>query len=360
MIYYDRLLKIEKRYEELQQEVSQPETVKDTARYQKLMKELSHIKPLVEAFGRYRKTNDEFKVLEEELKTKGLDGELRDLYWEESKSLKARLETTLEEIERFLLRGDDPRSGRDVIVEIRAGTGGEEAALFAADLFRMYSRFAANHGLKVEVMDSNPTGIGGFREIFFAVSGDGAYPLMKYESGIHRVQRVPATEASGRIHTSAVTVAIMAEADETEIQIKSDDLRIDVYRASGAGGQHVNKTESAVRITHIPTGAVVQCQDERSQHKNKAKAMRMLRARLYEAQPQKVMQEQVKERRQQVGSGDRSEKIRTYNFPDHRVTDHRIGLTLHSLDDILNGHLDELVQALERDERNRKLASDAA
>jgi len=360
VIYYDRLVKFQKRFEEIQQEVSQPETVKDASRYQKLMKELAHTRPLVESFMRYRKCDEELKALEAELQASSLDPELKDLYTEELKALKEKCRALVDEMECFLLRGEDPRAGRDVIVEIRAGTGGEEAALFVADLFRMYSRFAAEHGLKVEVMDSSTTGIGGLKEIIFGISGEGAYPLYKYESGIHRVQRVPATEASGRIHTSAVTVAIMAEADETEVQVRTEDLRIDVYRASGAGGQHVNKTESAVRITHLPSGVVVQCQDERSQQKNKAKAMRQLRARLFEAQQQKAHQEQAQERKQQVGSGDRSEKIRTYNFPDHRVTDHRIGLTLHSLDDILNGHLDELVQALERDERNRKLATDAA
>ncbi|HTL47996.1 MAG TPA: peptide chain release factor 1 [Verrucomicrobiae bacterium] len=359
-MYYDRLAKIEKRFAETQEEVSRPEVIKDQTRYQKLMKEMAHLKPLVEAFAQYRKVDDEIKVLEEELNSKGLDKELKDLYWEESKTLKDKRAVLLDEVETLLLRGDDPRAGRDVIVEIRAGTGGEEAGLFAADLFRMYSKFASSHKLRVEVMESSDTGIGGIKEIVFGVSGENAYPLFKYESGIHRVQRVPATEASGRIHTSAVTVAIMAEADETEVQIRTEDLKIDVYRASGAGGQHVNKTESAVRITHLPTGLVVQCQDERSQHKNKASAMRILRARLYDAQQQKIMQEQAKERKQQIGSGDRSGKIRTYNYPDQRVTDHRIGLTLHSLNDILNGHLDELVQALERDERNRRLATDAA
>ncbi len=359
MIYADKLQKTEKRLAQIENDLSQPEVVKDQARYQKLTKELAEIRPLVNAYAEFCKVENELKALSEELNSKKLDSEMRDLYRDEEKNLKQKREVLVEQIETLLIRDDDPRSGRDVIAEVRAGTGGEEAALFVADLFRMYSRFAAEHGLTVEVMDSNPTGIGGFKEVIFAVSGPNAYSKFKYESGIHRVQRVPATEASGRIHTSAVTVAIMAEADETEINIDPTELKIDVYRASGAGGQHVNKTESAVRITHIPTGVVVQCQDERSQHKNKARAMRVLRARLYEAEQERRHQEQAKERKTQIGSGDRSGKIRTYNYPDQRVTDHRIGLTLHSLNDILNGHLDEMVGALERDERNRKLMNAA-
>ena len=262
-------------------------------------------------------------------------------------------------LEDILLKESDPNQTRDVILEIRAGTGGEEAALFVADLFRMYSKYAVSRRLSVEVINVSPTGKGGFKEIIFSISGTGAYELFKYESGIHRVQRVPETESSGRIHTSAVTVAMLVEADETEIQIEPKDLRIDVFRASGAGGQHVNKTESAVRITHIPTGFVVSCQDERSQHKNKAKAMRVLRARIYEMRQEQLHQEQAKARKQQVGSGDRSGKIRTYNFLDRRVTDHRIGLTLHDLDDILNGHLDVLVQPLAQHERMQRLTNAA-
>lgn len=359
MIYTDKLEKTEKRLAQIEHEISQPEVVKDQVKYQKLTKEMAEIRPLVNAYAEYRKVDAELKALSEELNSKKLDPEMKDLYREEEKSLQQKKAALLEQIETFLVNDDDPRATRDVIAEVRAGTGGEEAALFVADLFRMYSRYAASLGLKLEVMDSNPTGIGGFKEVIFAVSGSGAYSKFKYESGIHRVQRVPATEASGRIHTSAVTVAIMAEADETEITIDPVDLKIDVYRASGAGGQHVNKTESAVRITHLPTGVVVQCQDERSQHKNKIRAMRVLRARLYEAEQERRQKEQSRERMAQIGSGDRSGKIRTYNYPDQRVTDHRIGLTLHSLNDILNGHLGEMVGALERDERNRKLMSAA-
>ena len=355
MIYEERLQKTVRRLSEIENDLTQPEVIKDQVKFQKLSKELAQIRPLVKAYEQYRLTDESLQSVSKELNSSGLDYEMKDLYVEEQKTLKKKKEDLIVEIESFLLKESDPRNGKDVIVEIRAGTGGEEAALFASDLFRMYSRFAASRELRVEVMDSNETGKGGFKEVIFGVSGLNAFSILKYESGIHRVQRVPDTEASGRVHTSAVTVAIMAEADDTEIKIDPVDLKIDVFRAGGAGGQHVNKTESAVRITHLPTGVVVQCQDERSQHKNKAQAMRVLRARLYEAEQERRNNEMAKERRDQVGSGDRSGKIRTYNFPDQRVTDHRIGLTLHSLNDILNGHLDELVSALERDERNRRL-----
>jgi len=355
VIYEERLQKTVRRLSEIENDLTQPEVIKDQVKFQKLSKELAQIRPLVKAYEQYRLTDESLQSVSKELNSSGLDYEMKDLYVEEQKTLKKKKEDLIVEIESFLLKESDPRNGKDVIVEIRAGTGGEEAALFASDLFRMYSRFAASRELRVEVMDSNETGKGGFKEVIFGVSGLNAFSILKYESGIHRVQRVPDTEASGRVHTSAVTVAIMAEADDTEIKIDPVDLKIDVFRAGGAGGQHVNKTESAVRITHLPTGVVVQCQDERSQHKNKAQAMRVLRARLYEAEQERRNNEMAKERRDQVGSGDRSGKIRTYNFPDQRVTDHRIGLTLHSLNDILNGHLDELVSALERDERNRRL-----
>jgi len=355
VIYEERLQKTVRRLSEIENDLTQPEVIKDQVKFQKLSKELAQIRPLVKAYEQYRLTDESLQSVSKELNSSGLDYEMKDLYVEEQKTLKKKKEDLIVEIESFLLKESDPRNGKDVIVEIRAGTGGEEAALFASDLFRMYSRFAASRELRVEVMDSNETGKGGFKEVIFGVSGLNAFSILKYESGIHRVQRVPDTEASGRVHTSAVTVAIMAEADDTEIKIDPVDLKIDVFRAGGAGGQHVNKTESAVRITHLPTGVVVQCQDERSQHKNKAQAMRVLRARLYEAEQERRNNEMAKERRDQVGSGDRSGKIRTYNFPDQRVTDHRIGLTLHSLNDILNGHLDELVSALQRDERNRRL-----
>ena len=359
MIFLERLEKIEARTKAIEQELTDSAVVKDREKYQKLMKELAENRPIVEAFHHFRKVEKESLFLKEELSHKAVDPEMKTLYEEELKQLEERKGKIALDMENMLLKSGDPNAQRDVIVEIRAGTGGEEAALFGADLFRMYSKYAANRGLALEVMSSNPTGRGGFKEIIFSVSGSSAYSLFKYESGIHRVQRVPETEANGRIHTSAITVAVLPEVDETEVEIDNKDLKIDVFRASGAGGQHVNKTESAVRITHVPTGLVVSCQDERSQHKNKTKAMRVLRARLYDMKLEKQQQEMAKNRKEQVGTGDRSGKIRTYNFPDQRVTDHRIGLTLHALDDILDGHLDDLVQALERDERTKKL-TDAA
>ncbi len=353
----ERLEKIETRFCELEELLAKPETARDSAQLQKLSKELAQLRPIVEAFSRYKKLTKDIEGLMHSLGKGQDDPAMKTLMEEEVKALESERTRTVTGLEDLLLQGSEPDSSRDVIVEIRAGTGGEEAALFCANLFRMYSQFAAGHNLKTEVMDSSPTGIGGFKEIIFAVSGNRAYGLFKYESGIHRVQRVPRTEASGRIHTSAVTVAVLPEADETEIDIQPNDLKIDVYRASGAGGQHVNKTESAVRITHIPTGFVVSCQDERSQHKNKAKAMRILCAKIYEFQKEKHEAEIAKNRKEQVGSGDRSGKIRTYNYPDQRVTDHRIGLTLHSLTDIMEGHLDPLVKALAEDEKERRLTA---
>lgn len=355
----DRLERIRKRTKEIHEDLSDPDVIKDQTRYQKLSKELAQLKPIVELFDRYREIEKEIAGLRQTLSEKGLDPEMKKLCEEECRTLEERQREVVSTTEDLLLKEDDPMASRDVIVEIRAGTGGEEAALFAADLFRMYSKYTNEHGLTVDVMSLSPTGKGGFKEIIFGVSGLDAYPRFKYESGIHRVQRVPETESSGRIHTSAVTVAVLPEVDESEVEIDTKDLKIDVFRASGAGGQHVNKTESAVRITHMPSGLVVSCQDERSQHKNKTKAMRVLRARLYDANVQKQQSALAKQRKDQVGSGDRSGKIRTYNFPDQRVTDHRIGLTLHELGDILDGHLDPLVHALEQDERERKL-SDAS
>ena len=355
----DRFEKIKGRAAALELELSDPVCARDTSRFQKLARELAELRPMMQAFDDYLRVEKETRELAHALAEKGLDSEMKRLYEEELEMLRTRGTQLEREIEDQLLGEGDPNRNRDCIIEIRAGTGGEEAALFAAELYRMYARFSSTHGLVSEVMDSSLTGKGGVKEIIFSVSGSQAFRLFKYESGIHRVQRVPETEANGRIHTSAVTVAVLPEADEEEVEILPTDLKIDVYRASGAGGQHVNKTESAVRITHLPTGFIVTCQDERSQHKNKTKAMRVLRARLYDALQEKHHNEIAKQRKEQVGSGDRSGKIRTYNFPDQRVTDHRIGLTLHALNDILDGHLDDLVHALRQHEREQKL-NDAA
>ena len=355
MKFREQIEKVCLKIQDMESEVANPEAAKDQTRYQKLMRELAGLKPVAGAYEAYLQLEREAEEAVKALQDSALDREMKTLYQDELKALEEKKLALESEIENMILRESDPDRNRDCIIEIRAGTGGEEAALFAANLFRMYSRYANAKKLAVEIMSSNDTGKGGLKEIIFGVSGNGSYPYFRYESGIHRVQRVPDTEASGRVHTSAVTVAVLPEAEETEVIVKPEDLKIDVYRASGAGGQHVNKTESAVRITHLPTGLVVSCQDERSQHKNKAKALKVLRAKLYDATLKKYQEGIAKQRKDQIGSGDRSGKIRTYNFPDQRVTDHRIGLTLHSLDDILEGYLDELVQALDREEKDRKL-----
>lgn len=284
----------------------------------------------------------------------GLDKEFKDLVEQEWEQARKDLERLSEEL-KILLLPRDPNDDRNVIVEIRAGAGGEEAALFSSVLFRMYSMYAESRGWKVEILNANETELGGYKEISFMITGDGAYSRLKYESGVHRVQRVPETETQGRVHTSTATVAVLPEADEVEIDINPSDLQIDTYRASGAGGQHVNKTESAIRITHLPTGLIVECQDERSQFKNKDKAMKILRSRLYEAEQEKQNAEFAAQRRSQVGTGDRSERIRTYNYPQGRITDHRIGLTVYKFDDMLNGNLDEMIDALITADRTAKL-----
>ncbi len=353
----EKLEKTEVRFRELETLLLSPEANRDRKRIQAMSKELALLRPIVEMFNAYRKSEKEIIELKPTLADSSNDKTMREMIEEEIKTIEETQKAREVELEKLLLRGLEPNATRDVIVEIRAGTGGEEAALFVADLFRMYSMYATDHGLRVEVMDLNPTGIGGFKEIVFGVTGERAFSFFKYESGIHRVQRVPKTEASGRVHTSAVTVAVLAEVEEEEIEISPNDLRIDVYRASGAGGQHVNKTESAVRITHIPTGFVVACQDERSQQKNKTKAMRILRAKIYDFMKAKQDAELAKERKEQVGSGDRSGKIRTYNYPDNRITDHRIGLTLYSLNQALNGKLDDVIAALEEDEKEKLLTA---
>ncbi len=340
----EKLQAVEDKYLELESLIADPATIADIDRWQRFNKEHAMLAPVVEKFREYK---DIVKNIAEDkaMFAEAIDDEMRHLIEAELAELLPRKEALDQELP-ILLLPKDPNDDKNVIVEIRGGVGGEEAALFAGDLFRMYAKFAEKQGWRTEIIDANATEIGGFKEVSFMVTGFGAYSKLKYESGTHRVQRVPVTESGGRIHTSAVTVAVLPEAEEVEVDINPDDLRIDLYCASGAGGQHVNRTESAIRITHLPTGIVVQCQDERSQLKNKAKAMAVLRARLLDKAQQEQTDAVAKDRKNQVGSGDRSERIRTYNFPQGRVTDHRIGLTLHRIDAIMNGDLDELLNAL--------------
>lgn len=348
-----KLQAIEDKYDELEKLISDPTVMADMSEWQKHTKAHSKLAGVVGKFREYKEARQGAEDAREMLKDK-LDDDFRELVEAELAELTAKTERLAEEL-KVLLLPRDPNDDKDVIIEIRGGAGGDEAALFAGDLFRMYSRYAENRRWKTEVLDANPTDLGGFKEIVFAVSGDGAYSRFKFESGVHRVQRVPDTEASGRIHTSTVTVAVLPEAEDVDVEINQNDLRIDTYCASGAGGQHVNKTESAVRITHLPTGVVVQCQDEKSQLKNRERAMRVLRAKLLELAQESQRAEVAETRKSQVGTGDRSERIRTYNFPQGRVTDHRIGLTLHKLDFILNGDLDELVDALITADQSERL-----
>ena len=337
----DKLQAVEDKYLELESLISDPDIIADMPKWQKYNQEHAALTELVDKFREYKKickTIDEDKAMFDE----DIDDDMRHMLEDEVKELSARKEVLEGEFPILL----DPNDSKNVIMEIRGGVGGEEAALFAGDLFRMYSRYAEMQGWKVEMLDANPTELGGFKEVSFCINGYGAYSKLKYESGTHRVQRVPQTESSGRVHTSAVTVAVLPEVEDVEVDIKANELRIDTYCASGAGGQYVNRTETAVRITHIPTGIVVQCQDEKSQLKNKEKAMRVLRAKVQEQAQQAQNNEIAADRKSQVGSGDRSERIRTYNFPQGRVTDHRIGLTLHKLDFVLNGEIDEIINAL--------------
>jgi peptide chain release factor 1 len=338
-----RLDEILRRARELEERLADPEVARTPSEFARLAKELGALRPLLETGARWRHVVAELAGAEE-MRAES-DPELRALAESEVARLTAERETLEKEL-ALLLTPPDPDDARSAILEIRAGAGGEEAALFAAELFRMYSRFAESHGWKVEPLTLSETGSGGLKEVVAGVSGDGVFGRLKYERGVHRVQRVPATEAQGRIHTSTVTVAVLPEAEEVDVAIEAKDLRVDVFRASGPGGQSVNTTDSAVRITHLPTGLVVQCQDEKSQHKNKARALKILRARLLDAERERVAAERARDRRAQVGTGERSEKIRTYNFPQSRVTDHRAGVTLHRLEQILEGGLDELVDAV--------------
>jgi len=340
---FQKLEAIEEKLETIERQLADPSVITDQEKYLRQVRERAEISGLVEIYRRYKRVRKQIEDNRELLN--GGDEDIKELAKGEMPALKEELES-LEKKLKLLLLPRDPRDEKNVLLEIRAGTGGEEAALFAADLFRMYARYAENNQWKVEMMSQSPTGLGGFKEVIALIAGKGVYSRLKYEGGVHRVQRVPTTESQGRIHTSAVTVAILPEAEDVEVEIKPDELRIDVYRSSGPGGQSVNTTDSAVRVTHIPSGLVVTCQDEKSQHKNKAKALKILRSRLLDQAIQEQQQEIAKTRKNMVGSGDRSERIRTYNYPQNRVSDHRIGLTLHRLEQVMEGAVDEIIDAL--------------
>ncbi|MBO4877071.1 MAG: peptide chain release factor 1 [Ruminococcus sp.] len=352
---FEKLALMEQKYEEISERLSDPGVISDNKLYTQLMKDFKNMTPIIEKYREYKKAQAGYAEAKELLEGGGLDRDFRDMAQAELEEGKEAMESLSQEL-KILLLPKDPNDDRNVIIEIRGGAGGEEASLFANSLYRMYTMYAESKGWKQEVLSANPTELGGFKEISFSIEGEGAYSRLKYESGVHRVQRVPETESQGRIHTSTVTVAVLAEADEVELEINPTDLKIDYFRASGAGGQHINKTESAVRITYLPTNVVVECQDERSQHKNKDKAMKILRSRIYEAMQQEQNDKIASERRSQVGTGDRSERIRTYNFPQGRLTDHRIGLTIYRLEDMMNGALDEVFDALATADQAARLA----
>ena len=356
---FEKLAVMEQKYEEISARLSEPETVSDNKLYTKLMRDYKNMTPIIEKYRQYKIAENSYNEAKELLDEGGLDKDFREMAQSELEEAKSDMDTCTQEL-KVLLLPKDPNDDKNVIIEIRGGAGGEEASLFANSLYRMYTMYAEARGWKQEILSANPTELGGFKEISFSITGEGAYSRLKYESGVHRVQRVPETESQGRIHTSTVTVAVLAEADEVELEINPTDLKIDYFRASGAGGQHINKTESAVRITYLPTNVVVECQDERSQHKNKDKAMKILRSRVYEAMQQEQDAKIASERKMQVGTGDRSERIRTYNYPQGRLTDHRIGLTIYRLEDILNGNLDEVFDALATADQAAKLANQEA
>ena len=351
---FENLSVFENRYEELNMKLYDPAVAADRNLYRDLMKEHKEIEPIVEKYRALKKAEASLEDAEAILNDSEADKELRQMASDEMSAAKSDIESLSEEL-KILLLPRDPNDDRSVIVEIRGGAGGEEAALFAYNLYRMYTMYAEKRGWKTEIVSLNETELGGFKEVSFTIDGDGAYSRLKFESGVHRVQRVPETETQGRIHTSTATVAVLPEADEVELEIDPKDLKIDTFRSSGAGGQHINKTSSAIRVTHLPTGTVVECQDARSQYKNKDKALRVLRARLLDAKVAAQNAEIAANRKSQVGTGDRSERIRTYNYPQLRVTDHRIGLTIYRLFDVLNGDLDEIIDALIAADRAEKL-----
>lgn len=352
---FDKLEALETRFAELAEQISDPKIIADQATWRKLCKEHSDLTPIINKYREYKKAKQTIADDKEMLEA-GQDKDFEELIRAELSEAEEALEAISGDL-KILLLPKDPNDDKNVIMEIRGGTGGDEASLFAADLMRMYSMYAEANRWKIEILNSAPTDVGGYKEISFSINGPSAYSKLKFESGVHRVQRVPSTESAGRIHTSAVTVAVLPEVEDVEVNIDPNDLRIDVFRAGGPGGQCVNTTDSAVRITHLPTGIVVSCQDEKSQHKNKDKAMKILRSRIYEVMEEQRHKEIADERKSQVGSGDRSERIRTYNFPQGRVTDHRINLTLYKLDQILDGALDELIDALITEDQSRKLAN---
>ncbi len=353
----DKLKKVEERFEDINEKLCRSDVVADLEQYKKLMQELKTLTPIVEEYRRCKAAESDAAEAKALLDAGGLEHEFKEMVLEELDSARERAAESSERL-KVLLLPRDPNDDKNVIVEIRGGAGGEEASLFAGVLYRMYSMYAEAKGWKCDVLNSNPTELGGFKEISFMIEGEGAYSRLKFESGVHRVQRVPETESQGRIHTSTVTVAVLPEAEDVDVEINPADLQIDTYRSGGAGGQHVNKTESAIRITHLPTGTVVECQDERSQYKNKDRAMKILRSRILEAEREKQHDAIAGERRAQVGTGDRSERIRTYNYPQGRVSDHRINLTLYKIEAILNGDLDELIDALITADTAEKLKSE--
>jgi len=355
---WEKLKKVDRRYREIEEEIARPEVATDPNQLQKLAKERADLEDVVNMYREYEATSKSLKETESMLED-NLEDDMKEMVKQEIEDLQEKLSGIEEDLKVALIPKDE-NDDKDIIMEIRAGAGGDEAGLFAADLFRMYSRYAQEKGWNVEIINANESGIGGFKEVVFEVKGKNVFSRLKYERGVHRVQRVPVTESSGRIHTSTATVAVLPEADEVDVDINNDDLRIDIFHSGGAGGQNVNKVATAVRITHIPTGIVTVCQDERSQLRNKNKAMAVLRARLLDIEKMKQEEEMGEERRSQLGTGGRSEKIRTYNFPQDRVTDHRIGLSLHNLEGVLEGNLDELIDALATDERTRMLQEQVA